>query len=116
MNYSLDVNLTAHYRTCHALTPGMIERRCGRIVNIGSVNARAGRTHLVATQARGERPRPAGRHRCRRTRDGVVVHREKDVAESSGAVCRTWGDSVRGVPAVPAVHGSDQVRRSEQDE
>ncbi|WP_327305480.1 SDR family NAD(P)-dependent oxidoreductase [Streptomyces sp. NBC_01298] len=38
----------AHYRTCHALTPGMIERRWGRIVNIGSVNARAGRTNLVA--------------------------------------------------------------------
>ncbi|MFD4949588.1 SDR family NAD(P)-dependent oxidoreductase [Streptomyces sp. NPDC058409] len=47
-NYSLDVNLTAHYRTCHALTPGMVERRWGRIVNIGSVNARAGRTNLVA--------------------------------------------------------------------
>lgn len=47
-NYSLDVNLTAHYRTCHVLTPDMIERRWGRIVNIGSVNARAGRTNLVA--------------------------------------------------------------------
>ncbi|MFI6648342.1 SDR family NAD(P)-dependent oxidoreductase [Streptomyces sp. NPDC050529] len=47
-NYSLDVNLTAHYRACHVLTPGMIERRWGRIVNIGSVNARAGRTNLVA--------------------------------------------------------------------
>ncbi|MEV6247710.1 SDR family NAD(P)-dependent oxidoreductase [Streptomyces sp. NPDC051742] len=47
-NYSLDVDLTAHYRTCHALTPGMVERRWGRIVNIGSVNARAGRTNLVA--------------------------------------------------------------------
>ncbi|WP_327733570.1 SDR family NAD(P)-dependent oxidoreductase [Streptomyces nojiriensis] len=47
-NYSLDVNLTAHYRTCHAVTPGMIERRWGRIVNIGSVNARAGPINLVA--------------------------------------------------------------------
>ncbi|MFF3391012.1 SDR family NAD(P)-dependent oxidoreductase [Streptomyces sp. NPDC002669] len=47
-NYSLDVNLTVHYRACHALTPGMIQRRWGRIVNIGSVNARAGRTNLVA--------------------------------------------------------------------
>ncbi|MFE5559478.1 SDR family NAD(P)-dependent oxidoreductase [Streptomyces sp. NPDC056544] len=44
-SYSLDVNLTAHPRTCHAVTPGMIERRWGRIVNIGSVNAPlAGRT------------------------------------------------------------------------
>ncbi|GGS09578.1 hypothetical protein Snoj_16440 [Streptomyces nojiriensis] len=47
-SYSLDVNLTAHYRTCQAVTPGMVERRWGRIVNIGSVNARAGRTNLVA--------------------------------------------------------------------
>ncbi|MEU8679098.1 3-oxoacyl-ACP reductase FabG [Streptomyces sp. NPDC048560] len=46
--YSLDVNLTAHYRACHAVTPGMVERRWGRIVNIGSVNARVGRTNLVA--------------------------------------------------------------------
>ncbi|MGW8360649.1 SDR family NAD(P)-dependent oxidoreductase [Streptomyces wedmorensis] len=44
----LDVNLTAHHRTCHARTPGMIERRWGRIVNIGSVNTRAGRSNLVA--------------------------------------------------------------------
>ncbi|MFF3084695.1 SDR family NAD(P)-dependent oxidoreductase [Streptomyces nojiriensis] len=26
-NDSLDANFTAHYRTCHAVTPGMIERR-----------------------------------------------------------------------------------------
>ncbi|WP_405195351.1 SDR family oxidoreductase [Streptomyces anulatus] len=37
-NYSLDVNLTAHHRTYHVRTPGMIERRWGRIVSIGSVN------------------------------------------------------------------------------
>ncbi|MFE9562006.1 SDR family NAD(P)-dependent oxidoreductase [Streptomyces sp. NPDC006487] len=51
-NYSLDVNLTAHYRTCHTLTPGMIERRWGRIVNIGSVNARAGRRTSLRTAPR----------------------------------------------------------------
>lgn len=50
-NYSLDVNLTAHYRICHAVTPGMVDRRWGRIVNIGSVNARVGRTDLVAYSA-----------------------------------------------------------------
>ncbi|MFL9678465.1 SDR family NAD(P)-dependent oxidoreductase [Streptomyces sp. KL110A] len=33
---------------CHALTPGMIERRWGRIMRIGSVDARAGRTNRVA--------------------------------------------------------------------
>ncbi|WP_242640653.1 SDR family NAD(P)-dependent oxidoreductase [Streptomyces kasugaensis] len=42
------MNLTAHYRVCRALTPAMTERRWGRIVIIGSVNARAGRPGLVA--------------------------------------------------------------------
>ncbi|MFE2291421.1 SDR family NAD(P)-dependent oxidoreductase [Streptomyces sp. NPDC059452] len=42
------MNLTAHHRTCHAFTPGMAERRWGRIPNFGSVNARAARTNLVA--------------------------------------------------------------------
>ncbi|WP_455680822.1 SDR family NAD(P)-dependent oxidoreductase [Streptomyces celluloflavus] len=46
--YALDVNLTAHYRVCRALTPAMTERRWGRIVTIGSVNARAGRPGLLA--------------------------------------------------------------------
>ncbi|MGW5936780.1 SDR family NAD(P)-dependent oxidoreductase [Streptomyces celluloflavus] len=46
--YALDVNLTAHYRVCRALTPAMTERRWGRIVTIGSVNARAGRPGLIA--------------------------------------------------------------------
>ncbi|RAY16685.1 short-chain dehydrogenase [Actinomadura craniellae] len=49
--YSLEVNLTAHYRVCQALTPAMTERRWGRIINIGSVNARAGRAGLVAYSA-----------------------------------------------------------------
>ncbi|MFE5674534.1 SDR family oxidoreductase [Streptomyces erythrochromogenes] len=48
--------LTAHYRTCHAVAPGMIERRWGRIVHIGSVNARAGRTNLVAYSTTKARP------------------------------------------------------------
>ncbi|GAB7181777.1 3-ketoacyl-(acyl-carrier-protein) reductase [Kitasatospora sp. Ki12] len=45
---AIESNLTIHYRTCWAITPGMTERRWGRIVNIGSVNARAGRPGLTA--------------------------------------------------------------------
>ncbi|WP_327065461.1 3-oxoacyl-ACP reductase FabG [Kitasatospora sp. NBC_01250] len=45
---AIETNLTIHYRTCRTVTPGMAERRWGRIVNIGSVNARAGRPGLAA--------------------------------------------------------------------
>ncbi|MEV7924586.1 3-oxoacyl-ACP reductase FabG [Kitasatospora sp. NPDC088779] len=45
---AIESNLTIHYRTCRAITPGMAERRWGRIVNIGSVNARTGRPGLTA--------------------------------------------------------------------
>ncbi|NDK28531.1 SDR family oxidoreductase [Streptomyces sp. TR1341] len=45
---AIDSNLTIHYRTCHAITPGMVARRWGRVINIGSVNARAGRPGLTA--------------------------------------------------------------------
>jgi len=45
---AIESNLTIHYRTCRAITPGMTARRWGRIVNIGSVNARAGRPGLTA--------------------------------------------------------------------
>ncbi|MFJ2749642.1 SDR family NAD(P)-dependent oxidoreductase [Streptomyces sp. NPDC087297] len=48
----------------------MVERRWGRIVNIGSVNARAGRTNLVAySTAKAGPPRP---HPLPRTRNGSV--------------------------------------------
>ncbi|MFD3913767.1 SDR family NAD(P)-dependent oxidoreductase [Streptomyces sp. NPDC058603] len=46
--YALDVNLTAHYRMCRAVTPSMAERRWGRIITMGSVNALVGRTGLTA--------------------------------------------------------------------
>lgn len=45
---AIELNLTIHYRLCQAVTPGMIGRQWGRIINIGSVNARSGRPHLVA--------------------------------------------------------------------
>ncbi|MBD0692661.1 SDR family NAD(P)-dependent oxidoreductase [Streptomyces sp. CBMA123] len=45
---AIESNLTIHYRTCRAITPGMAARRWGRIVNIGSVNARVGRPGLTA--------------------------------------------------------------------
>ncbi|GAA1166043.1 3-oxoacyl-[acyl-carrier protein] reductase [Kitasatospora gansuensis] len=48
---ALEINLTAHYRTCHAFTPGMIERGWGRIINVSSVNARIGRVGLTAYSA-----------------------------------------------------------------
>lgn len=49
--YALDVNLTAHYRMCRAVTPDMTTRRWGRIINIGSVNALTGRAGLTAYSA-----------------------------------------------------------------
>ncbi|RKE21954.1 SDR family NAD(P)-dependent oxidoreductase [Streptomyces sp. TLI_171] len=45
---ALEINLTAHYRTCRALTPSMAERGWGRILNVSSVNARTGRAGLTA--------------------------------------------------------------------
>lgn len=45
---ALETNLTIHYRVTRAFTAAMTNRRWGRIINIGSVNARAGRTGLVA--------------------------------------------------------------------
>ncbi|WP_051797919.1 SDR family NAD(P)-dependent oxidoreductase [Streptomyces sp. NRRL S-337] len=47
-NRALDVNLTLHYRMSHAVTPAMIGRQWGRIINVSSVNARAGRPGLTA--------------------------------------------------------------------
>ncbi|WP_308129979.1 SDR family NAD(P)-dependent oxidoreductase [Kitasatospora aureofaciens] len=48
---ALEVNLTIHYRVSRALTPAMVRRRWGRVVNIGSVNSRSGRAGLVAYSA-----------------------------------------------------------------
>jgi 3-oxoacyl-[acyl-carrier protein] reductase len=48
---ALDVNLTSCYRTCRAVSPAMVARRWGRIVNIGSATARSGRMGLVAYSA-----------------------------------------------------------------
>ncbi|MFJ8443113.1 SDR family NAD(P)-dependent oxidoreductase [Kitasatospora griseola] len=47
-NAASEINLTAHHRTCRAVTPAMIDRRWGRIVNVSSVNARTGRAGLTA--------------------------------------------------------------------
>jgi 3-oxoacyl-[acyl-carrier protein] reductase len=48
---ALETNLTIHYRVTRAFTTAMTARRWGRIINIGSVNARVGRTGLVAYSA-----------------------------------------------------------------
>ncbi|MET9611663.1 SDR family NAD(P)-dependent oxidoreductase [Kitasatospora indigofera] len=45
---ALEINLSSHYRACRAVTSSMIARGLGRIVNVSSVNARAGRPGLVA--------------------------------------------------------------------
>jgi 3-oxoacyl-[acyl-carrier protein] reductase len=45
---AIESNLTIHWRLCRAVTPGMVERQWGRIVHIGSVNARTGRPGLAA--------------------------------------------------------------------
>jgi len=45
---AIESNLTIHWRLCRAVTPGMVERQWGRIVNIGSVNSRTGRPGLAA--------------------------------------------------------------------
>ncbi|MFJ5884019.1 SDR family NAD(P)-dependent oxidoreductase [Kitasatospora cineracea] len=48
---AIETNLTIHYRTCATVSPGMVARGWGRIINIGSVNARAGRAGLTAYSA-----------------------------------------------------------------
>jgi 3-oxoacyl-[acyl-carrier protein] reductase len=48
---ALETNLTIHYRVTRAFTTAMTGRRWGRIINIGSVNTRAGRSGLVAYSA-----------------------------------------------------------------
>ncbi|AZK94396.1 MULTISPECIES: SDR family NAD(P)-dependent oxidoreductase [Streptomyces] len=45
---AIESNLTIHYRACRAVIPSMADRRWGRIVSIGSINARAGRPGLTA--------------------------------------------------------------------
>ena len=48
---AIETNLNIHYRLTRAVSPQMIARRHGRIINIGSVTASAGRAGLVAYSA-----------------------------------------------------------------
>ncbi|GAA2216484.1 3-oxoacyl-[acyl-carrier-protein] reductase [Nonomuraea monospora] len=48
---AIDLNLTGHYRCARAVTPSMVERRAGRIINVGSITARSGRAGLAAYAA-----------------------------------------------------------------
>ncbi|MFD9602880.1 SDR family NAD(P)-dependent oxidoreductase [Streptomyces sp. NPDC059970] len=47
--HTLELNLTIHYRTSHAVTPSVIQRQWGRIINVASVNAphRTPRAHRL---------------------------------------------------------------------
>ncbi|QSB03960.1 SDR family NAD(P)-dependent oxidoreductase [Natronoglycomyces albus] len=47
-NEAIDINLNIHYRMAKAVTRHMQHRGWGRIINIGSVNARIGRVGLTA--------------------------------------------------------------------
>ena len=45
---AVETNLTIHYRLTRAITPGMVHRGYGRIINIGSITSRSGRPGLIA--------------------------------------------------------------------
>lgn len=47
----IDVGLYGVIHCCHALAPGMIERKFGRIINIAGDSARVGQTRLAVTAA-----------------------------------------------------------------
>ena len=48
---AIETNLTIHYRLTRAVSAHMLQQRSGRIINIGSAVARAGRAGLVAYSA-----------------------------------------------------------------
>jgi 3-hydroxybutyrate dehydrogenase len=48
---SLAVNLTAPYRLCKAVLPGMLARKWGRIITIASINGKIGSLHGAAYAA-----------------------------------------------------------------
>ncbi len=48
---SLALNLTAPYKLCKALLPGMLERRWGRIINVASINGKMPSVHASAYTA-----------------------------------------------------------------
>ena len=48
---TLTLNLTAPYRLCKAVLPGMLARRAGRIINIASINGKVASLHGAAYAA-----------------------------------------------------------------
>ena len=49
----IDINLTGIFNSCKAVTPGMKERKYGRIVNISSIGGRTGRPGVGVNYAAG---------------------------------------------------------------
>ena len=47
----LDTNLTGTFLACRAFAPGMIERGCGRIINIVSITSFVGLLEVAAYAA-----------------------------------------------------------------
>ena len=47
----LEINLTSVYRVCKAVVPGMVARRWGRIINIGSTASKVGARYIAAYTA-----------------------------------------------------------------
>jgi len=81
---AIETNLNIHYRLTRAVSPQMIARRHGRIINIGSVTASAGRAGLVAYSAAKAgleaSPGPSPANSARTTSASTQWHQEQSTS------------------------------------